>query len=200
MSACAAAVSPRTTSESATALMPARERRIERSTRPCEWPWSCECGSPWGCPCESVCLSPAWMRSDFHGARRWRCALEYEWLCSRRPCRCGVEVAAGTTARGSVGDPKAATAVATPPKRDVQNREIRDRNPERQRHASQRETTLVKNDAVTHRATSLDRTRATRDQAPTPEHIARGRGAPKAGPTARVPREGEGATLGRPVL
>lgn len=60
---------------------------------------------------------------------------------------------------GLVGDPKAATAVATPPKRDVQNREIRDGNPERERHAAPCETTLAEDDAVTHRASSLDRTR-----------------------------------------
>ena len=49
ITACAAAVRPRTTRESATAFRPARERRIERSTRPCECPWSCECGSAWTC-------------------------------------------------------------------------------------------------------------------------------------------------------
>ncbi len=44
MAACRAAVRPRTARLIETVRMPARERMMERSTSPCEWPW------PWSWP------------------------------------------------------------------------------------------------------------------------------------------------------
>src|SRR6476646_4151767 len=55
MSACAAAVTPSTSSAIATARTPLRERLIDGSTRPCECPWApCSCV----CPCDVT--TPVW--------------------------------------------------------------------------------------------------------------------------------------------
>src|SRR5687767_4646281 len=82
MTTCAAAVIRRTARLRLTALRPARERVIEGSGRPCEWP--CRASErPSSPPTSCCCLaSERWRRN------RWRCDPSWTWEWVREPCRC----------------------------------------------------------------------------------------------------------------
>ena len=80
--ACTPAVAVRIARLIATVFTPARERTIERSTSPCEWPcpsWPCSCGCACVCSASCVTMPPRSAPASRAGDAR----------CGRRPGRGG---------------------------------------------------------------------------------------------------------------